>query len=123
MISLFFALLFFHYLFDYPLQGDFLAKAKNRSNPIPGVPWYHAMAAHTFLHGFAVTIVTGMWTLGLLEMIVHWITDDLKCRGKLTFNQDQAIHVIAKLVWAYIAFTMLPTPEVFETLADNTWIA
>lgn len=25
-----------HALADYPLQGDFLAKAKNRANPIPG---------------------------------------------------------------------------------------
>ena len=28
-----------HALADYPLQGDFLAKAKNRTAPIPGVPW------------------------------------------------------------------------------------
>lgn len=112
MISLFFALVFFHFLFDYALQGDFLAKAKNSSNPIPGVPWYHAMFAHTFMHGAAVTFVTGMWTLGLLEMLVHWFTDHMKCNNKLTFNQDQAIHIICKLVWAYIAFTMLPVPEV-----------
>lgn len=29
-----------HALCDYPLQGDFLAKAKNRAAPLPGVPWY-----------------------------------------------------------------------------------
>ena len=111
-MSLFFALLFFHFLFDYPLQGDFLSRAKNSSNPIPGVPWYHAMFAHTFMHGAAVTFVTGMWTLGLLEMLVHWFTDHMKCNNKLTFNQDQAIHIICKLVWAYIAFTTLASPEV-----------
>jgi len=117
-MSIFFALLFFHFLFDYPLQGDFLSKAKNSSNPIPGVPWYHAMFAHTFMHGAAVTLVTGMWTLGLLEMIVHWFTDHLKCNNKLTFNQDQVIHIICKLLWAYIAITTFASPEI---LIDPTF--
>lgn len=36
------ALIAGHFLCDYPLQGDFLSKAKNRVNPIPGVPWYQA---------------------------------------------------------------------------------
>lgn len=118
MISIFFALLFVHFLFDYPLQGDFLSKAKNSANSVPGVPWYHAMFAHTFMHGAAVTLVTGMWTLGLLEMVIHWITDNLKCNGKLTYSQDQAIHIICKLVWAYIAFTTFASPEV---LVDPTF--
>jgi hypothetical protein len=121
MMSIFFALLFFHFIFDYPLQGDFLSRAKNSLNPVPGVPWYQAMFAHTFMHGAAVTLVTGMWTLGLLEMIVHWYTDHLKCNNKLTFNQDQAIHIICKLVWAYIAFTTFASPEILidPTLTGN----
>lgn len=77
------------------------------------------MGAHAFMHGFAVTFVTGVWTLGLLEFIIHWITDDLKCRGKLTYNQDQLIHITSKLVWAYIAFALLPSPEVFETVTAS----
>lgn len=103
MISLFASLLFAHYLLDYPLQGDFLAKAKNKFNPIPHVPWYQAMAAHTFMHGFAVAMITGIPFLGLLEVIVHWFTDHLKCKEDLTFNQDQYIHISSKLVWAIIA--------------------
>ena len=55
-----------HFIFDYPLQGDFLAKAKNEKAPIPGVPWVHAMFAHTFMHAGAVTLVTGSWLLGAL---------------------------------------------------------
>ena len=31
-----------HVLADYPLQGDFLSRAKNRFSPIVGVPWYNA---------------------------------------------------------------------------------
>ena len=100
MIGLFCTLLFAHFLLDYPLQGDFLSKAKNRFEPIKHVPWYQAMFAHTALHGLAVGFITGVWLFAILEMAIHWTTDDLKCRGELTFNQDQAIHIICKLVWA-----------------------
>lgn len=102
MIELFALLLFAHLLFDYPLQGDWLARAKNRSDPIPHVPWYQAMFAHTAMHGMAVWIITGIPLLGLAEMAIHWITDDLKLQGELTFNQDQAIHIVCKVVWVVI---------------------
>ena len=94
-----FKLLGAHALADYPLQGDFLAKAKNRKAPIPGVPWYQALGAHAIIHGAAVAIITGKPVLGVAEAVVHAITDDLKCRGKLTYNQDQAIHVACKAIW------------------------
>lgn len=91
-----------HFLADYPLQGDFLAKAKNRTIPIPGVPWQHALGAHSFIHGAFVALITGIWWLCFLEATIHWITDDAKCRGKLTFNQDQMIHLACKMVWFFV---------------------
>lgn len=100
MIELFALLVFAHFLLDYPLQGDFLSKAKNRFEPIKHVPWYQAMFAHTAMHGLAVGFITGVWIFAVLEMAIHWWTDDAKCRGELTFNQDQAIHIICKLIWA-----------------------
>lgn len=48
-----------HAIADYPLQGDFLAKAKNRRAPMPGVPWYQALGAHAIIHGGFVGIITG----------------------------------------------------------------
>jgi hypothetical protein len=107
VIELFALLLFAHLLFDYPLQGDFLSRAKNRFDPIPHVPWYQAMFAHTAMHGMAVWIITGIPLLGLAEMAIHWITDDLKLRGELTFNQDQAIHIVCKVVWAVITVLVM----------------
>ena len=93
------ALIAAHALADYPLQGDFLSKAKNRTAPIPGVPWWQAMGAHSVVHGAAVALSTGIWWLSFLEAAIHWITDDAKCRGKIGFNTDQAIHLICKAVW------------------------
>ena len=101
--GLLFSLIAGHALADYPLQGDFLAKAKNRTAPIPGVPWWQALGAHAIIHGGIVAHVTKRPLLGVAEAVVHAITDDLKCRGKLTFNQDQAIHAACKVLWAALA--------------------
>ncbi len=92
-----------HALCDYPLQGDFLAKAKNRTAPIPGVPWWQALGAHAAIHGGAVGLITGVWWLGLLEAAAHCLIDDAKCRGRLTFNQDQTLHIVCKVVWVATA--------------------
>lgn len=97
------ALIAAHALADYPLQGDFLSKAKNRVAPIPGVAWWQALGAHVVIHGAFVAFITGIWWLFLAEALIHWITDDAKCRAKLTFNQDQAIHILCKLAWWLIA--------------------
>jgi hypothetical protein len=101
------ALLTAHALADYPLQGDFLSKAKNRTTPIPGVPWQQAMAAHATIHAGAVALITGIWWLGLAEFVVHWLTDDAKCRGRLSFNVDQAIHLGCKVGWWVIALAVV----------------
>lgn len=107
MLMLILTLVFVHFLMDYPLQGDFLARAKNRMNPIPHVPWYHAMSAHAFLHAGAVYIVLGMWWIALLEFIAHFVIDDLKCRGELTYHQDQMLHVGCKIAWVVLALIVV----------------
>ncbi|WP_199097195.1 DUF3307 domain-containing protein [Dyella sp. ASV21] len=99
-------LLAVHALCDYPLQGDFLSRAKNRANPIPGVPWYQALGAHALIHGGAVALLTGIWWLGVLEVAAHFAIDDAKCRGRLTFNQDQVLHVLCKVIWFAVVWCM-----------------
>lgn len=91
-----------HFLADYPLQGDFIARGKNRTNPIPGIPWYHPMASHAFIHGGFVGIITGSVWLGLAEFVIHGITDDAKCRGEIGYNVDQGIHILCKVAWVLI---------------------
>ena len=102
------ALIAGHALADYPLQGDFLSKAKNRSAPIPGVPYWQALGAHVIIHGAIVAFVTGIWWLFFAEAAIHWITDDAKCAGKISYNQDQAIHLACKVLWLLIALGFLP---------------
>lgn len=88
-----------HALADYPLQGDFLARGKNHTAPLDGVPWRQCLAAHALIHGGAVTLVTGSFALGVLEAMVHAMIDYAKCAGDLTYNRDQALHVICKVAW------------------------
>lgn len=102
------ALLVAHVIADYPLQGDFLAKAKNRFIPLAGAPWYHALGAHALIHGGFVAAITGSLWLGLAEFVCHALIDDSKCAGRLTFNQDQLLHVSCKVAWAGAAVWMLP---------------
>jgi hypothetical protein len=99
-----FALLIGHTLADYPLQGDFLSRAKNRAAPIAGVPWYQALGAHALIHAGFVWAITGVWWLGLAEGLAHAVIDDRKCAGRLSFNQDQALHAVCKVAWAFTAW-------------------
>lgn len=88
-----------HALCDYPLQGDFLACAKPRAAPLPGVPWYQALGAHAAIHGGAVGLVTGSLGLGLAEAVAHAVIDDLKCRSRISYDVDQALHLACKAAW------------------------
>lgn len=91
-----------HALCDYPLQGDFLAKGKNRFAPLPGVPWYQCLLAHALIHAGAVLLLTDSVWLALAELVVHAVVDDAKCAGKFGFNTDQAIHYSCKVLWVVL---------------------
>lgn len=99
---LFFLLIFAHCLADYTLQGDFLSQAKNRNTSIGKTFWPHALFAHSMIHvGFVLTL-TGSVALAVAEMVIHGLTDWLKCENKISLNQDQAVHVGCKFVWALL---------------------
>lgn len=94
-------LLFGHMLADYPLQGDFLVKAKR--GVIEGCPWWVGLLAHCWIHaGFVLLFTHSLWLM-LAELVAHFIIDKLKCAGRTNMIEDQALHVGCKLVWAAIA--------------------
>ena len=108
---LLFALAIGHALADYPLQGPFLAEAKNRHAkpmPLPGNTtsptglWIHALTAHSLIQGGAVWLITGSVTLALVEVGLHWLIDFSKCEGWFGYNTDQFLHFLCKVVYAAV---------------------
>jgi len=93
------ALIGAHFFLDFAGQGDFMAKAKNPNNPISGIPWYTVMFGHAFIHGTAVALITGIWWLVFLETYAHFQTDLCKCENSISFNVDQIVHVLFKVLW------------------------
>ena len=96
------ALMVGHSLMDYPLQGDFLSRAKNHKNPIPGISPTLTMEAHCILHAAAVWIITGSFLLSVAEYLCHYVIDRLKCAGRFGFETDQYLHFTCKVLWATI---------------------
>lgn len=94
-----FLLLAGHAVADYPLQGDFLATAKDRYSALGQIFWPHALTCHALIHGGMVALLTGSVSLGIAETVAHWFIDLLKCENRIGLNTDQALHVICKLVW------------------------
>ena len=89
-----------HAICDFSLQNDFIARGKNLNTPFPGMAWQQIMLAHCLAHMGMVLLITGNPRFALGELVIHFATDWAKCDGRITFNQDQAIHYLCKFVWA-----------------------
>ena len=96
-LTLLLLLLAAHWACDYPLQGDFLARAK-AEGPLRV---YH-LTAHAGIHGGAVALVTGSLSLGLVEWALHTTIDEMKVRKRTSFAFDQAAHIVCKATYVAI---------------------
>ena len=112
MYELFFMLIAGHALADFALQSDSMAKGKNRnlidtSMVPPGQTytpcWPYWLGSHALIHGLVVSLVTGIWWLGLAETVVHFAIDFAKCESWTGVHQDQALHVACKVAWVMLA--------------------
>jgi hypothetical protein len=103
MLSTFWWLVVGHFVADYPLQTDFVAKFKARAASLAAVPWYYVLSGHAATHAAAVGLVTGSPPLAALEFAAHWLIDWAKCEGKTGIHADQLLHVACKALWAGLA--------------------
>lgn len=95
------ALIFSHYLCDYALQGDFIAKFKARGSCDF---WFHVLTAHASIHALAVLLLTHRPALALMELVAHWTIDFSKCEKKISLNTDQALHLFCKVIYVICVF-------------------
>lgn len=119
VLILFFAMAIGHALGDYPLQGEYLAKGKNRhtskgtffgSGEVSPVLWVHSLTAHSLIQAGMVWIVTGSGALALAEFVVHWIIDYARCEKWIGFSFDQCLHFACKLIYAVILASGIEMP-------------
>jgi hypothetical protein len=104
-LTLLFALMIGHALADYPLQGEYIALHKNRHHKaapgekeIPGL-WVHCLTAHSLIHAGFVWLITGRVVFGVMELVLHFLFDTLKCDRKTTLHTDQLLHLLCKSVY------------------------
>lgn len=109
IMELFLYLLMGHAVADFALQSSDMAQGKNRNRkttPPPGAKyqptWHYWLSAHSLIHGAAVTIITGVWWLGLAETICHWLIDFGKCDNLYGIHTDQWLHIGCKVLWVFI---------------------
>jgi hypothetical protein len=112
-MNLLFMLVSAHALCDFALQPEAMGKGKSRSrnrdnpgNPDSDFfpPWYAWLSAHALIHGGAVALLIDSWGVGLLEAMLHGAIDHAKCEGRISFNQDQALHLACKLAYVLLFF-------------------
>lgn len=94
-----------HAVADFSLQGEVMAKFKNRrnhpdSNQVPH--WLYWSGAHALEHGACVALATGSVVLGLCETLSHWVIDFGKCENWYGPHVDQGLHLVCKLTWVLI---------------------
>ena len=105
VIVLFTTLLCAHFLLDFGIQGDFVAKFKARTvDGQDNVMWKWVLTAHAAAHTLPVLILTQSIVLGLLMFTSHFVIDFLKCEQKINFNQDQILHILIVTVITALSF-------------------
>lgn len=103
-IEVLFWLLVGHAVSDFPLQGTYLATAKNRhkkqqykSAAVANDVWIWCLSWHALIHAGSVALVTGYVAYGLVEFLLHWLIDFGRCEEYYDFGVDQALHVGCKV--------------------------
>lgn len=104
-ISTFFLLLFAHFLGDFSLQNDFVAKTKNPTLA-PIEVWPIVLFAHAMVHAGLVYLVVHSILLSMVQLFTHITIDYAKCTGHLggkhSFFVDQLLHIAVLLFIAII---------------------
>ena len=103
-------LLLGHFVADFALQSDSMARGKNRHRKPENVPpgqrpmvvWPYWLSAHAGTHSAAVYLVTGSVYLSVAEFAAHCFIDFAKCENWTTIHADQGLHMASKVLWVLL---------------------
>ena len=90
-MEMLFKLILCHFVGDYVLQNDFIAKTK-------GTNWWH-LIANCFLYSLPFYFAFGFcWQIGVI-IGTHFIIDALNKAKWLDYAEDQVIHLAMMLIY------------------------
>ncbi len=69
------------------------------------------MSAHCLIHAGFVWLITGSALLGLIEFVVHFIIDVIKCENRTSFQTDQWLHLLSKAIYVIVIWLGLVGPS------------
>ena len=103
---MFLKLIMAHALADFSLQTAAMGTFKNRyyhfTEDMKHVPtWQYWMTAHALINVLLVWVVTGVCWLGLVETILHWLIDYIKCENLISAHKDQLLHLFTKIGYLF----------------------
>jgi hypothetical protein len=101
-VTLFAALAIVHFIGDFPLQGDYLARNKVRSNAGNTPEWLIALCAHSAIQAGGVWLVTGLPAFALAEFFLHGAIDLAKGEGRFGLVTDQLLHLTCKVCYVLV---------------------
>ena len=94
-----------HFLLDFAIQGDFVAKFKARIvDGEKNAMWKWVLTSHAASHTLPVILLTQSLLLGGVMFLSHFVIDFLKCEKKINFNQDQILHIFVILLITWLSF-------------------
>jgi hypothetical protein len=104
-----------HFVCDYPLQSDWIARSKSRHAGPPAAydpklhgpvatiwPW--VLTAHAATHAAGVYVVTQRTDAALLEWVAHWMIDFCKCERWFGIHTDQCLHLLTKVAILWLVY-------------------
>lgn len=105
--ALFAAFVVVHALADFPLQGDYIAKQKSRSQADSLGVWIIALSAHCVIHAGGVWLVSGSLAFGVAELFAHAVIDGFKGEKRIGIVSDQLLHLACKVVYTVLLVWMV----------------
>jgi hypothetical protein len=86
-------------------QSQCLCRVTETSAGTNGVTlgWGWWLTSHAAIHGCLVGAITQSPLLGVAELIAHLLIDFGRCRRLWSLAFDQMVHIITKILWAWLA--------------------
>ncbi|MBN8460120.1 MAG: DUF3307 domain-containing protein [Verrucomicrobia bacterium] len=95
-LVLFAAFAVLHFVADFPLQGEYLARNKVRCHAASASEWIVALCAHSAIQAGGVWLVTGSPDFAAVEFGLHALIDLAKGERKFGLLADQIMHLACK---------------------------